>query len=52
MAAGPPYFRLFIHDSEPVFDNLEQRLSRLEEITGLGKWNRTLRGRRESGGPR
>ena len=33
----PPCFRLFMHDSEPVFDNLEQRLSRLEEITGLGK---------------
>ena len=48
----PPYSRLFMHDSGPVFDNLEQRLSRLEEITGLVNRNRAGRGRRESGGPR
>ena len=48
----PPYFRLFMHDSEPVFDNLEQRLSRLEKITGLENRNRTPRSRRESGGIR
>ena len=48
----PPYFRLFMHDSGPVFDNLELRLSRLEEITGLGNGNRAVWGRRESGSPR
>ena len=48
----PPYSRLFMHDSGPVFDNLEQRLSRLEEITGLVNRNRSPRGRRESGGLR
>ena len=48
----PPYSRLFMHDSGPVFDNLEQRLSRLEEITGLVNRNRAGRGRREFGGPR
>ena len=48
----PPYFRLFTHDSGSFFDNLEQRLSRLEEITGLEDRNRTPRGRRESGGRR
>ena len=42
----PPYFRLFMHDSDSFFDNLEQRLSRLEEITGLEDRNRTRRGRR------
>ena len=48
----PPYYRLFMHDSGSFFDNLEQRLSRLEEITGLEDRNRTPRGRRESGGRR
>lgn len=48
----PPYYRLFMHDSDSFFDNLEQRLSRLEEITGLEDRNRTPRGRRESGGRR
>lgn len=42
----PPYSRLFMHDSGSFFDNLERRLSRLEEITGLENRNRAGRGRR------
>lgn len=48
----PPYSRLFMHDFGPVFENLEQRLSRLEEIAGLVIRNRSPRGRRESSGLR
>ena len=48
----PSCFRLFMHDSGQAFDNLERRLSRLEEITGLVNRERAGRGRRESGGLR